>query len=124
MKKLPKIILFIILSLSYITQIYAYSDFKSTDEIFELYSDKNTEYNILIFFNGVGTGISWANSILEFENKERLYCPPGDLSFSAKDYFKMYRTEYFRIKEIYDSMDMQPPAYLVLKGLQTKYPCN
>ncbi len=111
-------------SFSYCTQIYAFGDKVSYDEIFELYSDKSTKLNILLYFKGVGTGLSWANSELDYNNKERLYCPPGDLVMTPEDYFKIYRNEYFRNKESWDAIDFQPPGWIVLEGLKTKYPCN
>ena len=124
MKKLPKIFLLIILFLSYGTQIHAYGDKYSPDEIFELYSDKNSKFTVLIFFNGLGSGIFHTNATSEYDNNKPLYCPPGDLSMGPEDYFKIYRSEYFRNKELWDSMSIQPPGWMLLQGLITEYPCN
>ena len=111
-------------SFSYCSQTYAYGDKYSPDEIFELYADKSTKFNILLYFNGVGTGLFWANGDLKYNDKKPLFCPPGDLSMAAEDYFKIYRNEYFRNQELWDSIDFQPPGWIVLEGLKTKYPCN
>ena len=104
MKKLPKIFLLIILFLSYATQIHAYGDNYPPDEIFELYSDKNSKFTVLIFFNGLGSGIFHANAFSEYDNNKLLYCPPEDLSMGPEDYFKIYRSEYFRNKEKNESI--------------------
>ena len=112
------------ISFSYCSQTYAYSDRYSPDKIFELYSDDSTKFNILLYFGGVGNGLFWANGDLDFKNKEQLYCQPRDLSMGAEDYFKIYRNEYFRNQESWDSLTLQPPAWIVLEGLINKYPCN
>ena len=111
-------------SFTFCSQTYAYGDQWSPNEIFELYSDNSSKFNVLIYFNGVGNGFFWANGDLDYNNRDRLFCPPDDLSISAEDYFKIYRNEYFRNQESWDSLPLQPPAWIVLEGLLNKYPCN
>jgi hypothetical protein len=59
MKKLPKIFLMLMFSFTFCSQTYAYGDQWSPNEIFELYSDNSSKFNVLIYFNGVGNGFFW-----------------------------------------------------------------
>jgi hypothetical protein len=124
MKKLSKKILLIILFQLSSTQTFAYGDYRSSDEIFDLYSDQESRFSILVYFNGLGGGFSWANTQLESLNQQRLFCQPMDLTIGAEDYFKIYRSEYFKNEEIWGSFELQPPGIILLKGLINKYPCN
>jgi len=103
---------------------YAYGDRFTPDDIFELYSDKKTESNILLYFKGLGTGLVWANGDLRHHGKSELFCRPRDKSFTSEDWFRIYRQEYFRNKEIWDSMQYPAPGWILLEGLKTDYPCN
>ena len=87
-------------------------------------SDKKTESNILLYFKGLGTGLVWANADLRHHGKSELFCRPRDKSFTSEDWFRIYRQEYFRNKEMWDAAEFQPPGYILLRGLKTEYPCN
>ena len=121
MKKLSRIFLVPVLILLSASQTFAYSDFHSPEEIFKLYSDKKTEFNVLIYFNGLGSGISWMHTT---SGGEPIYCQPDQKSHSAEDYFSLYRIEYFRNKDFYDSLEFQPPGFILKNGIIAEYPCN
>ena len=123
MKKLTVLFL-LFFSLILSSNSYAYGDWHTTDDIFELYADKKTKFNILLFFNGLGSGLVWANGDLRFNGKSQLFCQPSDKGFKGEDFFRIYRQEYFRNQEIYDTLEFQPPGYLLLEGLKIEYPCN
>jgi len=101
---------------------FALGDHYTVEQVTDLYlRDKNT---VLAFFNGVGTGMNWANSALEARGQERLYCPPDGQVSGAEDFFRIYTDEYLRQKEHWDEFPLQPPAFIYLKGIQAEYPCN
>ena len=122
MKKLIKIFLILILFLIHTTKMYAYSDYHSPEKIFELHSDNDSEFSVMVFFNGLGSGLRWANTSLE--NSERLFCFPAGKGMTPNEYFEIYRNEYYKYKEFYDSQEYQPPGLILKGGLEDKYPCN
>lgn len=102
---------------------YGYSDKYSPDEIFAEYSNEDTKFSVLVYFNGLGAGLSWANTAAEHEGNNKLFCLPRNTSFGAEDYFRIYRLSYFRNKDVWDSMTYQPPGFILLEGLKSEYPC-
>tara|TARA_B110000003_G_C16387325_1_gene432923 strand:+ start:182 stop:541 length:360 start_codon:yes stop_codon:yes gene_type:complete len=101
--------------------VFASLDFSSPKEIKELYSDSATRIEVLAYFSGLGDGISWSDTLTD---QEKLYCAPSDLGFTGEDYYSIYKAEYLREKKLWDSMDIQPPGYILVKGLQHIYPCD
>ncbi len=123
---MQKVISCLIILLAFVflnsSKTFAVGDHYTVEELIDLYSkDKNT---VLAFFNGVGTGMNWANSALEAQGQEKLYCPPEGQVDGAEDVFRIYVDEYTRQKERWDEFPLQPPAFIFLKGIQWKYPCN
>tara|TARA_B100000242_G_scaffold286734_1_gene252674 strand:- start:754 stop:1110 length:357 start_codon:yes stop_codon:yes gene_type:complete len=100
--------------------VFALGDFISPKEIEEFYSNSTTRNEVVFFFKGLGSGISWSNTIIQ----EKIYCPPSDQSFTGDDYYSIYKAEYLREKKKWDSLDIQSPGMIVLFGLIYNFPCN
>ena len=100
----------------------SFGDTLSSDDVFKYYANPETKSTILLYMDGIGQGIGWAN--VELNDGQKLYCPPKDKRFTAEDMFKLYRQQYFKQKEIFDSLPYQPPAFIILQGLIKEYPCR
>ena len=122
MKKLIKIFLLLILFLIHTTKAYAYSDYYSPEKIFELHSDNDSKYTVMVFFSGLGSGLRWMNT--DLDNSDRLFCFPRDKGMTPNEYFAIYKNEYYKYREFYDSQEYQPPGFILIHGLKDKYPCN
>ncbi len=109
---------------SYMDNANAYSDQYTPDEIFTEYSNQQKKLGILYYFNGLGAGINWTKSFFDKQGMAPLFCEPRKESFGPEDFFRIWRTEYFRKQEIYDSLDSQPAGLILLFGLINEYPCS
>jgi len=100
--------------------VFALGDFISPKEIEEFYSDSTTRSEVVFYFKGLGGGISWSNSMIQ----EKMYCAPSDQAFTGEDYYSIYKAEYLRDKNLWDSQDIQPPGFILLTGLKYNFPCD
>tara|TARA_B100001765_G_scaffold214681_1_gene183525 strand:+ start:1367 stop:1729 length:363 start_codon:yes stop_codon:yes gene_type:complete len=117
-KKLKTI--FFLLIIFKINVVFALGDFVSPKEIEKFYSDSTTKFEVIFYFSGLGSGISWSN----VTSRAKSYCPPSDQAFSGDDYYSIYKAEYLRNKKLWDSLDYQPPAMVLLDGLKYNFPCD
>ena len=113
-----------LLTLSYIGSVNAYSDQYTVEEVFSEYSNPQSKSKILYYFNGLGAGIDWTNTLFEVQNGASLYCRPKDEALGPEDFFRIWRTEYFRMRDVYDALDSQPSGFILLQGFIHEYPCD
>jgi hypothetical protein len=76
------------------------------------------------YVDGVGNGLLWANSALQAENKEPLFCIP-DLTLNEENYLALLD------RQIKDGMptkaawrDDDPIEIILLRALQRTFPCK
>ena len=76
------------------------------------------------YIDGVGNGLLWANSALQAENKEPLFCSP-DLALNEDNYLALLD------RQIKDGMptkaawrDDDPIEIILLRALQRTFPCK
>lgn len=100
--------------------VFALGDFMSPKEIEEFYSDSTSNLEVVFYFKGLGSGISWSNNMTQ----EKMFCPPSDLAFTGEDYYSFYKAEYLRDKKLWDSLEGQPPGFILLNGLMYNFPCD
>ena len=117
-KKLKTI--FFLLIIFKTNAVFALGDFISPKEIEEFYSDSTTKSEVVFYFSGLGSGISWLDTMIQ----EKMFCLPPDLAFTGEDYYSIYKAEYLREKKLWDSLDSQPPGIILLYGLKYNFPCD
>ena len=100
--------------------VFALGDFISPKEIEEFYSNSTSRSEVVFYFNGLGSGVSWSNTMTQ----EKIFCLPPDLTFSGEDFYSIYKAEYLREKKLWDSLDSQPPGMILLYGLKNNFPCD
>ena len=103
--------------------VFALSDRISPEAIDELYSNEGTKTEIITYFNGLGGGMDWANAQLNAYGKPEIYCVPKNQVFTGEDFYSVYRAEYLRQKNFWNSQEFQPPGLLLLRGMINMYPC-
>ncbi|MAI03811.1 MAG: hypothetical protein CMQ75_04735 [Gammaproteobacteria bacterium] len=118
MKNLKKT--FFLLIILKTNAIFALADTISPKDLQEFYSDSATKKEVLLYFRGAGDGILWANTL----NEEEQICLPPDQAFYSEDYYSIYKTEYLRQKDLYDSLEYQPPGLLLFNGFIHNFPCE
>ena len=76
------------------------------------------------YIDGVGNGYLWANSALQADNKEPLFCSP-DLTLNEDNYLALLD------RQIKDGMptkaawrDEDPIEIILLRALQRTFPCK
>jgi hypothetical protein len=76
------------------------------------------------YIDGVGNGFLWANSALQADNKEPLFCTP-DLTLNEDNYLALLD------RQIKDGMptkaswkDEDPIEIILLRALQRTFPCK
>jgi hypothetical protein len=76
------------------------------------------------YISGVGNGLLWANSALQVDNKEPLFCNP-DLALNEDNYLALLD------RQIKDGMptksgwrDDDPIEIILLRALQRTFPCR
>ena len=68
-------------------------------------------------------GFGWANAELENRGEKVLFCPNRKESISVFVAYKLYKKEYLNNKTLYDSLETNPPGYMLLNALKKEYPC-
>ena len=116
--------IFLIIILFFPLKSFAVSDYSTPKEILTLYSDTKYKPLVTIYFKGLGSGYSWYNTELETKISLKLFCVPRNKSFDGEDFYAIYRSEYLKNKEIYDSLTGQPPGMILLQGMINTYPCE
>ena len=102
----------------------AVDDTLSPKEIHEYYLNSSTRDALLVYFKGIGNGFLWTNAYLESTGKKQLYCAPGKKQFNSEDLYAFFRSEYLEKKELYDNVNMQPQAFILLQALRKRDPCK
>lgn len=69
---------------------------------------------------GVTTGMSWMNSELEFNGKERIFCAPEKLAITTDQYIDILR-QYLKTDKTVAKM---PLGLAVLISLKETFPCS
>ena len=67
-KKLKTI--FFLLIIFKINVVFALGDFVSPKEIEKFYSDSTTKFEVIFYFSGLGSGISWSDTMIQ----EKMFC--------------------------------------------------
>ena len=80
------------------------------------------QQDIKIYLNGLANGISFANSMQEFDGNENLFCPPSHLTLDGELLYDM-GMGYAEDNEVMIEKDA-PIALLALKGLYESFPCS
>ena len=123
------------LSLIFLSTIFfqkplnAYDDFTKPDDIFESYKNTNTRSEVLNYFTGLVEGLTWSNIVSRSESNYETFCQPKEVIISSEDGYQIYKYYYLTNKSKFDSLSVrppetiQPPALILLMGLQEKYPC-
>ena len=107
----------------------AYDDYSKPDQIFEGYSNINSRFEVINYFNGLVEGLTWSNTLSSSENNYETFCQPRDVIISAEEGYEIYKNHYLTNKIKFDSLSIeknktiQPPALILLMGLREKYPC-
>ncbi len=74
-------------------------------------------------------GLLWSNTLSASESNYETFCEPKDLIISSEDAYQIYKNYYLTNKSKFDSLSVrpsatiQPPALILVLGLQDKYPC-
>ena len=69
--------------------------------------------------DGIGVGLSWANSIIE---GNPLYCAPNSLSLNRNNYMQILDDEIERGDALYD--EDTPIGLVLYMGLANTFPCD
>ena len=107
----------------------AFDDFTKPHEMFESYENINTRSEVLNYFSGLVEGLLWSNTLSISESNYETFCEPKDLTISSEDAYQIYKNYYLTNKSKFDSLSIrppatiQPPALILVMGLQDKYPC-
>ena len=121
--------LFFLYSIFFQIPLRAYDDFTKPNEMFESYKNINTRYEVLNYFSGLIEGLTWSNTVSRSESNYETFCQPKDVIISSEDAYKIYKNYYLINKSKFDSLSVrppatiQPPALILVMGLQDKYPC-
>ena len=109
--------------------LHAFDDFTKPNEMFESYKNINTRSEVLNYFSGLIEGLSWSNTLSSIEINYETFCQPQDVIISSEDAYQIYKNHYLNNKSKFDSLSVrppatiQPPALILVMGLQEKYPC-
>ena len=99
-------------------KLNALNDWTTPDEMEKFYSDESTELYVIVYFNGLGAGL-----VLGSDDD----CVPDDIAFTGEEYYRMYRREYLRDKDLYDdlydSFNAIPAVIVLQNAIQYEYPC-
>ncbi len=115
---------FSLLTINLSTQFaYAYGDFIKPERIFRDYKNEKKRHSILSYFNGLIGAYGWANTELRIRELKPLYCPSQNESISVLTAYKLYKNEYLSNKKLYDSLEHNPPGFMLLNALKKEYPC-
>ena len=107
----------------------AFDDFTKPNQMFESYKNINTRSEVLNYFSGLIEGLTWSNTVSRSESNYETFCQPKDVIISSEDAYKIYKNYYLINKSKFDSLSVrppatiQPPALILVMGLQDKYPC-
>ena len=121
--------LFFLYTIFFQIPLRAYDDFTKPNEMFESYKNINTRYEVLNYFSGLIEGLTWSNTVSRSESNYETFCQPKDVIISSEDAYKIYKNYYLINKSKFDSLSVrppatiQPPALILVMGLQDKYPC-
>ena len=107
----------------------AFDDFTKPNEMFESYKNINTRSEVLNYFSGLIERLTWSNTVSRSESNYATFCQPKDVIISSEDAYQIYKNYYLTNKSKFDSLSVrppatiQPPALILVMGLQDKYPC-
>ena len=107
----------------------AFDDFTKPNQMFESYKNINTRSEVLNYFSGLIEGLTWSNTVSRSESNYETFCQPKDVIISSEDAYQIYKNYYLTNKSRFDSLSVrppatiQPPALILVMGLQEKYPC-
>jgi hypothetical protein len=78
------------------------------------------------YINGVGQGISWANSYLHSTNRQRLYCAPENLALNADNYEDMLDRHIAKLAKTVtqEKLDGSFIGLVLLRALIETFPCK
>jgi hypothetical protein len=77
--------------------------------------------------NGAGLAYASANSHLEAQKRQNLYCAPTKLALNPQNYAEIAIREYRRDKALYDAFSDNPleaVSVALLRGLESTFPCK
>ena len=126
---LKSLSLFFLYTIFFQIPLRAFDDFTKPNEMFESYKNINTRYEVLNYFSGLIEGLTWSNTVSRSESNYETFCQPKDVIISSEDAYKIYKNYYLINKSKFDSLSVrppatiQPPALILVMGLQDKYPC-
>ena len=81
----------------------------------------NNKETWLMYVGGVGSGISWANSLIEIKGQTPIYCPPDKLSLNAQNYASIIDKTLENDRSLSREMSL---AMVLLLGYQRTFPCT
>ena len=116
-------------SIFFQTPLSAFDHFTKPYEMFESYKNINTRSEVLNYFSGLIEGLTWSNTVSRSESNYENFCQPKDVIISSEDAYQIYKNYYLTNKSKFDSLSVrppetiQPPALILVLGLQEKYPC-
>jgi len=77
-----------------------------------------------IYINGVGTGFSWANAMLNEPGSPKLYCQPPNLSLGTNNYVAILESQIIELKKAGILKEDTPIELILLLGLKKTFPCK
>lgn len=84
---------------------------------------KNSEM-FKTYIQGVGIGISWANSALAARNQPLLYCQPSNLALGADNYLDILARQMKEAEMTKKTTLDTPLESVLLEGLMRIFPCH
>ena len=126
---LKSLSLFFLYTIFFQIPLLAFDDFTKPNEMFESYKNINTRSEVLNYFSGLIEGLTWSNTVSRSESNYETFCQPKDVIISSEDAYQIYKNYYLNNKSKFDSLSVrppatiQPPALILVMGLQNKYPC-
>ena len=126
---LKSLSLFFLYTIFFQIPLRAFDDFTKPNQMFESYKNINTRSEVLNYFSGLIEGLTWSNTVSRSESNYATFCQPKDVIISSEDAYQIYKNYYLTNKSRFDSLSVrppatiQPPALILVMGLQEKYPC-
>ena len=116
--KVASLVLLAIMMLSAPKELYAVS--------LQAYNKIKTTDKFKTYINGVGEGMSWANSMLTIKKQPPLYCSPPTETMDENDYINIIDREIKRTSRTRKIDPNKPSAVemILLFGLVVEYPCR
>jgi hypothetical protein len=83
---------------------------------------KSNQSRLNIYINGVGEGLSWANTMNQAKDLPLIYCQPRKLVMNVENFKTIIEDELEKYPEVYK--DDIPIELVLARGLVRTFPCT